>query len=275
MEVDNDIKVIVQYLRADNYQLIATNYYIMTNFGEKHWEYITSYESSREEGVWGDVLNRAVEYQRQYDKFFSDPEAFEQMVSCLEKLYANYLDEYLDDLFGYEHEEEIGYGDSFIRTRYAAGYLEGFEEIEEEITSYEEGFQDRIEELTRYISWDKEERSVWIAAIIILLLLLFVLFKPRFFYIIYRTDTLDDKTLYLFLKKGFYRETKAFSSKFKIAQNMKEKAVYATEKPVSKLSETPAANSQPDDLRKYAELLKDGVITQEEFDAMKQKILEL
>lgn len=34
-------------------------------------------------------------------------------------------------------------------------------------------------------------------------------------------------------------------------------------------------NSTPDDLRKYADLLKDGLISQEEYDAMKKKILNL
>lgn len=34
-------------------------------------------------------------------------------------------------------------------------------------------------------------------------------------------------------------------------------------------------NSVPDDLRKYADLLKEGLISQEEYDAMKKKILGL
>ncbi len=45
------------------------------------------------------------------------------------------------------------------------------------------------------------------------------------------------------------------------------------------LAESPvppaAQNSMPDDLRKYAELLKEGLISQEEYDAMKKKILNL
>ncbi len=36
-----------------------------------------------------------------------------------------------------------------------------------------------------------------------------------------------------------------------------------------------AQNSVPDDLRKYADLLKEGLISQEEYDAMKKKILNL
>lgn len=39
--------------------------------------------------------------------------------------------------------------------------------------------------------------------------------------------------------------------------------------------QTAAQNSVPDDLRKYADLLKDGLISQEEYDAMKKKILGL
>lgn len=39
--------------------------------------------------------------------------------------------------------------------------------------------------------------------------------------------------------------------------------------------QTATQNSVPDDLRKYADLLKDGLISQEEYDAMKKKVLGL
>lgn len=39
--------------------------------------------------------------------------------------------------------------------------------------------------------------------------------------------------------------------------------------------QAPTQNSAPDDLRKYADLLKEGLISQEEYDAMKKKILGL
>ena len=39
--------------------------------------------------------------------------------------------------------------------------------------------------------------------------------------------------------------------------------------------QTPTQSSVPDDLRKYADLLKEGLISQEEYDAMKKKILGL
>lgn len=39
--------------------------------------------------------------------------------------------------------------------------------------------------------------------------------------------------------------------------------------------QAPTQNSVPDDLRKYADLLKEGLISQEEYDAMKKKILGL
>ena len=39
--------------------------------------------------------------------------------------------------------------------------------------------------------------------------------------------------------------------------------------------QSPTHNSMPDDLRKYADLLKEGLISQEEYDAMKKKILGL
>ena len=53
-------------------------------------------------------------------------------------------------------------------------------------------------------------------------------------------------------------------------ENTTVKAV-TTETPI----DIPTQNSSVDDLRKYAELLKDGLITQEEYDAMKKKVLGL
>lgn len=41
------------------------------------------------------------------------------------------------------------------------------------------------------------------------------------------------------------------------------------------VAQTSAQSSVPDDLRKYADLLKDGLISQEEYDAIKKKTLGL
>lgn len=49
----------------------------------------------------------------------------------------------------------------------------------------------------------------------------------------------------------------------------------AVETPTQTPVQTATQNSVPDDLRKYADLLKDGLISQEEYDAMKKKILGL
>lgn len=49
----------------------------------------------------------------------------------------------------------------------------------------------------------------------------------------------------------------------------------AVETPTQTPVQTASQNSVPDDLRKYADLLKDGLISQEEYDAMKRKILGL
>lgn len=49
----------------------------------------------------------------------------------------------------------------------------------------------------------------------------------------------------------------------------------AVETPTQAPVQTSTQNSVPDDLRKYADLLKDGLISQEEYDAMKKKILGL
>ena len=111
--------------------------------------------------------------------------------------------------------------------------------------------------------------------VIVIPLFIFRVLKTKYFYFVYRTDTLDYKKLYLPLKKRLHIDVKLFSLKLEIAKNEKENSLLATETANQRSSENPSMNSLPDDLRKYAELLKDGVITQEEFDAIKQKILGL
>ena len=45
--------------------------------------------------------------------------------------------------------------------------------------------------------------------------------------------------------------------------------------PIQQESVQSSQSNAPEDLRKYAELLKDGLISQEDYDAMKKKILGL
>lgn len=71
-------------------------------------------------------------------------------------------------------------------------------------------------------------------------------------------------------------EIEDFQKQLRRAKDLSEetttvKAVIV-EQPVTQAS---SQNSAADDLRKYAELLKDGLISQEEYDAMKKKILGL
>lgn len=269
----NDIKVCIKQW-AYNSEAI-TDVYCISKFGEYRKGYnmpILQYSSSNEENVWGYNstygINIAAEHQRQLDKYFSDPESVNILAYPLEIRYTYYLDEYFRDLFNGSNP------------RYHSGDLDGFEGIEEEITKYEERLQDNIKECTEDLWRHKVECFVYIAFVVIISFLIIPflvckLLKTKFFYIVYRTDTLDNKKLYLWLKKGLYREVKLFSSKLEKAKNMKDNSVPTTEQATSKSSENSTVSSQPDDLRKYAELLRDGVITQEEFDAMKQKILGL
>ncbi|MCM1046172.1 MAG: SHOCT domain-containing protein [Candidatus Gastranaerophilales bacterium] len=65
-----------------------------------------------------------------------------------------------------------------------------------------------------------------------------------------------------------------FQKQLRRAKDLAEESVSkitVTESPVP----TTAQNSVPDDLRKYADLLKEGLISQEEYDTMKKKILGL
>lgn len=66
-----------------------------------------------------------------------------------------------------------------------------------------------------------------------------------------------------------------FQKQLRRAKDMAEEStnikVIPTETPI----ETVTQNNAADDLRKYAELLKEGLITQEEYDAMKKKVLGL
>ncbi len=66
------------------------------------------------------------------------------------------------------------------------------------------------------------------------------------------------------------RRTKDFAEEVKATVN-----VAPAPSPVQVETPQTSQNSAPDDLRKYAELLKDGLISQEDYDAMKKKILGL
>ena len=73
-------------------------------------------------------------------------------------------------------------------------------------------------------------------------------------------------------------EIEDFQKQLRRAKDFNEQ-VKSTSVPESTV-QTPTASetketSLPDELRKYAELLKDGLITQEEYDAVKKKILGL
>lgn len=97
---------------------------------------------------------------------------------------------------------------------------------------------------------------------------------------------------YLFKRKTLFRIEYAggciafnvsFYAKAEIDDFQKQlrRAKDLAEESVSKITVTESLvqpstqNSVPDDLRKYADLLKDGLISQEEYDAMKKKILNL
>ncbi|MCM1025256.1 MAG: SHOCT domain-containing protein [Roseburia sp.] len=67
-----------------------------------------------------------------------------------------------------------------------------------------------------------------------------------------------------------------FQKQLRRAKDLAEES--ASKAPVLEAPVQPAAaaqNSVPDDLQKYADLLKEGLISQEEYDAMKKKILGL
>ena len=64
-----------------------------------------------------------------------------------------------------------------------------------------------------------------------------------------------------------------FQKQLRRAKDMAEECANVIVKPMEAPVETVTQNSAADDLRKYAELLKEGLITQEEYDAMKKKVL--
>ena len=81
---------------------------------------------------------------------------------------------------------------------------------------------------------------------------------------------------YIAFDASFYAraEIDDFQKQLRRAKDLAEES--ATKIAVTEPSVQPSTqNSVPDDLRKYAELLKEGLISQEEYDAMKKKILNL
>lgn len=66
-----------------------------------------------------------------------------------------------------------------------------------------------------------------------------------------------------------------FQKQLRRAKDLVEETATIKTVAVETPMQAPTQNSVPDDLRKYADLLKEGLISQEEYDAMKKKILGL
>ena len=76
---------------------------------------------------------------------------------------------------------------------------------------------------------------------------------------------------------SFYAQAEIddFQKQLRRAKDLAEETATIKTVAVETPVQAPAQNSAPDDLRKYADLLKEGLISQEEYDAMKKKILGL
>ena len=76
---------------------------------------------------------------------------------------------------------------------------------------------------------------------------------------------------------SFYAKSEIddFQKQLRRAKDMAEESTAIKSATTESPMDIPTQNSSVDDLRKYAELLKDGLITQEEYDAMKKKVLGL
>lgn len=70
-------------------------------------------------------------------------------------------------------------------------------------------------------------------------------------------------------------EIEDFQKQLRRAKDLSEETTTVKPVAVEPVMQASSHNSAADDLRKYAELLKDGMISQEEYDAMKKKILDL
>ena len=76
---------------------------------------------------------------------------------------------------------------------------------------------------------------------------------------------------------SFYEKAEIddFQKQLRRAKDLAEETATIKTVAVETPVQAPTQNSVPDDLRKYADLLKEGLISQEEYDAMKKKILGL
>lgn len=105
------------------------------------------------------------------------------------------------------------------------------------------------------------------------------------FCIVFKNYLLNRKTLFRIEYAGgciafdvtFYAKTEIddFQKQLRRAKDIADENVTIKLLTPQVPTEAQTQNSNADDLRKYAELLKDGLITQEEYDAMKKKVLGL
>lgn len=233
----------------------STEVYFFSKFG--YGNIVASEFDDGYSSLWGtySAINVASAHQHQIIKIFSDLTPYHR-----EWEISEYVHERIDT--------ELGY---LIKWDKEAN----FEELESEIADAEELLRRRIE---NWFPSSLELRILIFSSLFVLLIpiAIFNIVKDKYFHFVYRTGTLDYKKIYLRPHKKIYKDVELFSSELKkIAEKTKTKSLTTTVTEKQRNSKNPPMNSLPDDLRKYAELLKDGIITQEEFDAMKQKILGL
>ena len=238
--------------------------------------------SNSEEKIWEELLNILDELEWEeseddYRKAYYDGESI-----C--RIYRNnndgnyYIENYIDSI----HDELFDY-DHYCVLRYDDGYGYELDTIDSTIESTKKLLTNRIKSWHDYKI--KETRRVIVTYLIDILPIGLGITLVIACCIGIKNYLFKRKTLFRIEYAGgciafdvsFYAKAEIddFQKQLRRVKDFAEETATVRTVTVEAPVKTPTQSSVPDDLRKYADLLKDGLISQEEYDAMKKKILGL
>lgn len=218
-------------------------------------------------------------------------DAWEELLDVWDEL--EWVEEDWDEYTAYFGDEEYCIIDfreitiSFTNSYYLECY-EGGSSLDDTVDAFEEMIEDEIEYWDKVLSIQVKRAEILETIIIALVDILSVGLGISLVIVCcigIKNYLLKRKTLFRIEYAGgciafnvsFYAKAEIddFQKQLRRAKDMAEESnnvkVIPTEAPVEPVTQSSTA----DDLRKYAELLKEGLITQEEYDAMKKKVLGL
>lgn len=190
------------------------------------------------------------------------------------------------ELYKNDEREKKYYLNEFMHdTENVFQQIRGCEDVEEKIEILHNSIQKEIRKNSPFEIICKQIVNVSVRTILGGLLVTAFTSLTIFAFIRFKDYLLRRKTLFnieyaggcIVFNVSFYSKAEIddFQKQLRRAKDMAEESTSLKTVTMDNPVDNTAPINSADDLRKYAELLKDGLITQEEYDAMKKKVLGL